>query len=121
MGRNSKPSSGRRFTHRYDDAKRYQSKRREATDIALAERRARAQVVLKKFGKPAYNMCATKFAYETESEAQYTAFVHTTPLTKLRVYRCPFCKKWHITHKDEDDHTAYDKSKIVWDLSLPRH
>lgn len=100
MGRRNQPRSRGRTSHIYDDFTRCARKRKASHKAAEKEKRQRSQQVLSQFGRPAYRMCATKLAYVTESEANFMAFLHTTPTTPLRVYRCPYCGMWHLTHRD---------------------
>ncbi len=47
------------------------------------------------------NICQSKKAYKTESEAQASIGYQQklNPDLKLKTYYCPDCQKWHLTTK----------------------
>lgn len=44
-------------------------------------------------------MCASKVRYATQGKALGVAQNAAKRTTFLRVYRCPMCKGWHLTHR----------------------
>lgn len=54
-----------------------------------------------------HNMCARKHVYMSEMSALTAAQKHEVSLRKqgkkLRAYRCPNCKFWHLTSKERND------------------
>ena len=54
-----------------------------------------------------YKMCFSKRLYITEQEAQKILYIRQKRTDKtLRVYKCPICKGWHITHKERIENEA---------------
>lgn len=56
-----------------------------------------------KIGGKAWRQCGKKRRYPDEFQAQKAAkyAMRQRPETALRVYDCPKCGGWHLTHKPE--------------------
>ena len=65
-----------------------------------AQRKRDAEIT-KKYGMEGHRMCGRKRRYEDEFTAQSVAnlsmIAYGAP--PLKVYRCPLCGGWHLTHK----------------------
>lgn len=50
--------------------------------------------------KSVYRQCGKKSAYNSESEARkYAQKSKSLRGVRLRIYQCPFCRKYHLTSK----------------------
>lgn len=89
---------------------------RERTKLAKVRRKKRHDLVKKQKGdqharsahfkhdRVGMATCGKKIRYESEGEAAIYMLIHSTPMTPLRSYQCPYCGGWHITHRPSDDH-----------------
>lgn len=56
--------------------------------------------------RPLTGFCLKKRRFNTKEEAQATAtYVYKTSGTKLNVYKCHICGRWHLTHNNKRDKT----------------
>jgi hypothetical protein len=49
-----------------------------------------------------FEMCGKKRGYKSDILAAVNAGIQQAkfPGTRLRVYRCPLCRMWHLTHHE---------------------
>lgn len=49
-----------------------------------------------------YEMCGKKRGYSSDIQAACEAGRQQAkePEKRLRIYRCPLCRLWHLTHKE---------------------
>ena len=89
----SRPQTSRAETHR-KRRERARRKRRIKRDLARRHRSASL------YGLAGVRQCAKKNRYPTMETAEMVAERRTmTSGMPLRVYRCPCCGGYHITHK----------------------
>lgn len=62
-------------------------------------------------GRSRRAQCSTKAAFESKSEARAAARRSETEFGggRLEVYRCPWCRDWHLGHHHPDAHTL-----VIW-------
>ena len=62
--------------------------------------------VTAKYGLNGHYMCGRKAAYWNEHQARSVAGVRMAAgAPELRAYECPYCGKWHLTHKEYSEVT----------------
>lgn len=44
-----------------------------------------------------------KSKYHTKERAEFVAWKNSTKRTKLHVYQCPVCNKWHLTKQKQKE------------------
>lgn len=54
------------------------------------------------YGFKEFRMCARKDRYRSQGDAadKINKIHHYRPDEKLRVYLCPYCNGWHLTHSE---------------------
>ena len=58
----------------------------------------------KQRGNPSYSQCSRKVAFADRKSAGVARRELEARGSKgLRVYKCPFCKQYHVGHKDKKD------------------
>ncbi len=57
--------------------------------------------------------CTEKQAFNTRAEAyRFTQYmVHHQRTLRLYVYECPYCRKFHVTHKKQHFKSSANKTK----------
>ena len=70
------------------------------------KRKRRARIkrdaeVTEKYGREAHRACGRKVRYSSkeaaEAKANRSMRIYSSP--PLKVYQCPYCHGWHLTHK----------------------
>lgn len=76
-------------------------RKRKARKRKRRDRLRRDAEVTRKYGIEAHSACGRKRRYPSEeaalSFASRSMNVYGSP--PLKVYRCPYCHGWHLTHK----------------------
>lgn len=49
----------------------------------------------------AYQMCGKKVGFKKRETALAVALKDAKRVAFMRVYQCPICKRWHVTHRAE--------------------
>jgi len=67
--------------------------------VTSYERNPEATKPKKRMSRAKWEMCGKKHRYGTQEKALSAAlrYARRTPL--MRVYECPRCKGWHLTHR----------------------
>lgn len=61
----------------------------------------RKREVIRKYGESGLRQCGKKMRYDTRDIASDIALKRSIESgIELRVYKCPICNGWHITHKE---------------------
>lgn len=59
-----------------------------------------------------YKMCIKKKRYASEAQANKVAErIKIDRNIELRAYPCPYCGKWHLTHKVDEEYINKDYKK----------
>lgn len=93
--------------------KRYK-KRKKERERAIKQREARIDDLIDQ-GKTGEALgCARKRAYRSQEEAELVA-IHQTIVTgqTIRVYECPYCKKFHLTHLSLDEYNERQAGQTI--------
>ena len=65
-------------------------------------KRERNRAATKDYGISGHNQCGKKERYGSRAEAETVALRRTIESdTYLRVYKCPICGGWHLTHTEK--------------------
>lgn len=60
-----------------------------------------------------YKACLRKKAYESDIKAAAAAGLQEFyDKVSLRIYRCPWCNKWHLTSKERKRHDPIPMSSV---------
>lgn len=86
-------------------SKRADRKRRKKRLIRRAKmNRQRNKEMTRRYGVSGHRQCGKKMRYPSEESANVVALRRGIESgVHLRVYRCPLCGGWHITHTERID------------------
>lgn len=66
-------------------------------------KKERNREAVRRYGASGHRQCGRKTRYDSEDEAINVALKRSIASgTYLRVYKCPICNGWHITHKERN-------------------
>ena len=83
----------------------YLKAKRRRLKLLNQEMRERDIWVTKRYGSHGHAACGKKQRYETKLQAERTAdraINENCHKTELKVYECPFCGGWHVSHRPAD-------------------
>lgn len=83
----------------------YAKTRKQHLKLITQEMRERDRWVTKRYGSHGHAACGKKQRYDTRLQAERTvdrAINENCHKTELKVYQCPFCGGWHVSHRPAD-------------------